>query len=52
MRKISEALIIFINCENNVESIPQNFCKSKDSVVAELEAINHEHDQIDPKCSR
>ena len=35
MRKTSEALIIFINCLNNVESIPQNFCKSG-SVVAEL----------------
>ena len=31
-----EALIIFINCLNNVESKPLNFCKSKGLVVAEL----------------
>ena len=36
MRKTSEALIIFINSYNNVESIRQNFRKSKGSVVAEL----------------
>ena len=52
MRKTLEALIIFINCWNNVESIPQDFCKLKRSVGAVLEAIKSEQGQIDPECSR